>query len=428
MDEEAWLDRVAAEASRDAGGVPGELLGDYLPMLADAATFGRFPGRAQLESVREQGRHASERGISVGRGVDLYLSAARRVWAELPAVVRARDNAAVRAAATAVLQVVNDAVSSFAHGHAAAGREMVPREETQRRELVDDLLRGDAHLGELVERAEPFGLDLTRAHQVALAQPGGRLSSVAAASPALERVVLDRFGDRDVLVATKEGRVVVLALADATGAPRISEGVRTTGELGRIVHGELDRLAHGAPWRVAVGRAHPGVYGIARSYEEAREGLTMAARMRLERPVVESRDLLTYRVLARDQPALVDLVDSVLGPLRTARGGAAPLVETLAAYFDSGCVATVAATRLHLSVRAVTYRLARVRQLTGFDPLDPAHRFSLQAAVLGARLLEWPGESLPRGPGVPSGRDVRPSPSSTMSTPISTEPAGPSEP
>ena len=103
-----------------------------------------------------------------GRGVDLSLSAARRVWAELPAVIRQRDNRAVRAAAGAVLQVVDDAVASFADGHAEAGRDLVRREETVRRELVDDLLRGDAHLSEMVERAEPSGLDLTRAHQVAL--------------------------------------------------------------------------------------------------------------------------------------------------------------------------------------------------------------------------------------------------------------------
>jgi DNA-binding PucR family transcriptional regulator len=116
--------------------------------------------------------------------------------------------------------------------------------------------------------------------------------------------------------------------------------------------------------------------------------------MHLDRPIVEPRDLLTYRVLARDQPALTDLVYSVLHPLRQARGGAGPLVETLAAYFDSGCVATTAATRLHLSVRAVTYRLDRVKSLTGFDPLDPAHRFTLHTAVLGAKLLDWPERSL----------------------------------
>ena len=189
---------------------------------------------------------------------------------------------------------------------------------------------------------------------------------------------------------------MVLALADATGAPATSITAATTGDLGKIVHGELSRLRRGSPWRVAVGRAHPGAHGIVRSYEEAREGLTMATRMHLDRPIVETRDLLTYRVIARDQPALVDLVQSVLNPLGQARGGAGPLVETLATYFDCGCVATTAASRLHLSVRAVTYRLDRVKSLSGFDPLDPAHRFTLQAAVLGARLLEWPERPLPQ--------------------------------
>jgi sugar diacid utilization regulator len=394
--DEDWLVRVAAGASQDAGGVSTEFLGDYLPMLADAATHGQFPGRAQLDAVRLQGRRAAEGGVPAGRGVDLYLSAARRVWAELPAVIRERDNTAVRAAAAAVLQVVDDAVASFADGHAEAGRELVRREETLRRELVEDLLRGDAHLGQLVERAEPFGLDLTRAHQVALAKPAQRLPSITAATSALERVVLDRFGDRDVLVATKDGLVVVLALADATGATAIKSGLTTVGDLGKIVHGELSRLRRGSPWRVAVGRAHPGAYGIARSYEEAREGLDMSARMNLDRPIVEMRDVLTYRVLARDQPALVDLVQAVLTPLGQARGGAAPLVETLQTYFDCGCVATAAASKLHLSVRAVTYRLERVKSLTGFDPLDPGHRFTLQAAALGAKLLGWPERPLPR--------------------------------
>jgi sugar diacid utilization regulator len=389
------LTAAAEGASTDAGGVSAELLGDYLPMLAAAATSGIFPDRAQIDAVRQLGRRAAEQGVSVGRGVDLYISAARRVWSELPAVVRERDNAAVRAAAEAVLHVIDDAVAAFAEGHGEVGHEMIRREEILRRELIEDLLRGGSRLAELVERAEPFGLDLTRSHQVALAQPGRRMEAVEAATTALERVVLNRFGDRDVLVSTKEGLVVVIALADAIGAPASSDGPTASGDLGRIMYAELSRLRRGSPWRVAVGRAHPGAYGIARSYEEAREGLTMADRMHLDRPIVETRDLLTYRVLARDQPALVDLVYSTLNPLTQARGGAGPLVETLATYFECGCVATTAAAKLHLSVRAVTYRLDRVTSLSGFDATDPAHRFTLQAAVLGARLLGWPDHPLP---------------------------------
>jgi len=57
-------------------------------------------------------------------------------------------------------------------------------------------------------------------------------------------------------------------------------------------------------------------------------------------------------------------------------------------------VATEAARRLSLSVRALTYRLERIHQLTGVNPADPAHRYTLHTAVIGARLLDWPAQSL----------------------------------
>jgi len=395
--EDDWLEGVAKEASHDAGEAPVEFLGDYLSMLDGAATFGHRPTRGDLEAVRLLGRRAAEAGVSAGQGVSLYLSAARRVWDDLPALIRKRSSAEVRAAAEALLQVTEDAVAAFTEGHAEAGREMIRQEETLRRELIDDLLRGDAHLGDLVDRAEPFGLDLTQGHQVALAQPGQRLPSIEAATSSLERIILDRFGDRDVLVMTKDGLVVVL-VPDTT--PVKKAGAKDS--LGKQIHTELSRLRRGSPWRVAVGRAHPGAYGIARSYEEARDGLTTAVRMQLDNPVVEGEDLLIYRVLFRDQPAIVDLVQSVLSPLGEARGGARPLLDTLEAYFASGGVATAASLRLHLSVRAVTYRLDRVRALTGYDPAEPSHRFVLNVAVLGARLLRWPEHELPHpGPTSP---------------------------
>ncbi|MEU4561885.1 helix-turn-helix domain-containing protein [Actinoplanes sp. NPDC023936] len=392
---DTWLVGVADGASRDAGGVPVQLLGDYLPMLADAAIHGRQVKKRELDAVGRLGRQAAEQGISAGRVVQLYLSAARRLWEDLPIVVRSRDREAVRAAAAAVLQVVDKAVATLAEGYADARRDLVRREETLRRELIDDLVRGDSDVGALVERAEPFGLDLARSHQVALAAPSRRLPDADTAISALEAVVFDRLGDRDVLVATKEGLLVVIAPADPPAAGRSSSATGTGADLGALMHSELNRLPRGRPWRVAVGRAHPGLYGIARSYEEAREALTMAGRLNTDNPVTSAHDLLIYRVLLRDQPAIVDLVQAVLTPLAQARGGAAPLLDTLDAYFASGTVATEAAKQLHISVRTVTYRLARVKALTGYDPADPTHRFTLQAAVLGAKLLNWPRVPLP---------------------------------
>lgn len=383
---DTWLRRVAEEAGRGAGGVPPELLGDFLRVLVDAATSGRRPDQAELDAVGRNGRRAAELGVSAGNAVQLYLSAAWRLWRELPATARYPDAAGTADAAEAVLRTVDLAVAGLADGYTAARRDLVRDEETLRRELIEDLLRGDGDAGGLVERAEPFGMDLGRPHQVALAAPGGRPARADSVPGALERSVVQGVGDRDVLVSTKDGRVVVIAPAGA-GDPG----------LGPLLHTELTRSGRGMPWRVAVGRPHPGSYGIARSYEEARETLTTAARLDLHTAVLRAEDMLVYRVLLRDQPAITDLVQTVAVPLARARGGAEPLLETLENWFATGCVVAETARRLHLSVRAVSYRLERIHELTGHDPADPAQRFTLQAAVLGARLLGWPARDLHPG-------------------------------
>lgn len=384
--EDAWLLSVSEAAAKDAG-VPAQLLGNYLPMLAAATAEGRRPHPRELDEVGRLGREAAEQGVPTSHVVNLYLSAAWRLWRQLPKISRSEDNEVVRAAAEAVLRVIDDTVAALVEGYQSAHRHLIRREVALRRELVDDLIRGDADVAGLLERAEPFGLDLGRAHVITLGAPSRRLPDTEAAVSSLERVVLDHFGDRDVLVATKEGMLVVLS--PAPSAPPV-RGRRRVRDLAELVHTQLDQLTAGSPWRVASGRPYPGAYGVARSYEEAREAIALAGRLKLETPIVRARDFLVYRVLVRDHVAIRDLVHEVLSPLLEARGGAQPLLDTLEAYFAAGEVATDAARRLHLSVRAVTYRLGRIKDVTGHDPYDPTDRFTLYTAVLGARLLGWP--------------------------------------
>jgi hypothetical protein len=301
-EHDLWLADVARGACRDVGDVPIELLGDYLPLLADAATSGREPDAAELDAVGFLGRRAAELGVSAGSAVQLYLSAARRLWLQLPAVVRSHDSEVVREAAAAVLHVVDEAVARLAQGYTDARRQMARWEETVRREFIEDLLRGDADVGRLVERAEPFGLDMARSHQVALAAPSGRLNEAEPAISDLERAVVLWAGDRDVLVATKDGWVVAVTPAD-TDVPGPRAGPKTLGDL---MVTELEGSPRGRPWRVSVGRPYPGSYGIARSYEEAREGLTMAVQLGLDSLLIQTEQLLIYRVLLRDQPAMAD--------------------------------------------------------------------------------------------------------------------------
>ena len=77
---------------------------------------------------------------------------------------------------------------------------------------------------------------------------------------------------------------------------------------------------------------------------------------------------LTVAYMALQSVRHIPLYAIVVTPLLAARGGAEPLLATLRAYFDAGGNAAKAARALHLSVRAFTYRLERVKALTGHDP------------------------------------------------------------
>jgi sugar diacid utilization regulator len=383
--EKTWLSGVARAAASDVG-APAELLGDYLTLLAEAAVSGGRPDADDLARIGAYGRRAAQEGVAPGQAVNLYLSAAWRLWRELPRVVRSSDSEFVRGAADAVLQVVGEAVAVFVEAHQDERREAIRREAASRREFIDDLLRGDADVAGLAERAEPFGLDLTRSHQIALATTESPAADSQVAATSVERAVVAAFGDREVLVATKESLLVVLVPAVEQTRQR---------DVGAIVRRELQRSSRSQHWRVAVGRPYAGAYGIARSYEEARESLVLGQRLQMEADVIYASDLIVFRVLSRDQAAMIDLVRAVLTPLERARGGVEPLLDTLEVYFASGGVATEAARRLHLSVRAVTYRLDRVRELTGYDVAKAQQAFTLQTAALGARLLDWPRTPLP---------------------------------
>ncbi|MER8083674.1 helix-turn-helix domain-containing protein [Streptomyces sp. NPDC094048] len=351
--------------------VSDEYLGDYVRILADVAATGRRLTRDELDTRRSLGREAAEAGCQLRALVGLHLAATRTGWP--------RAASADEASAGSVLAAVEQAVDAFAEGFERAQRLTVRREEAARREFIDDLLYGRSDLGRLAERATRFGLRLSRAHAVAVATGPEAYTETDSVPRAVEAALLTRFSGRKILITTKDGRLVCIAPGSQPDVLRYfakQSHVATDGG------------------RVAVGRPHRGPGGVVQSYDEALDALDLAERMGLDDPVLYAADLLVYPVLTRDRQAMADLVRSQLGPLQQARGGAEPLLRTLTAYFDSGCVAAETARRLSLSVRALTYRLERIRQLTGADPSDPMHRYTLQTAVIGARLLDWPAKDL----------------------------------
>ena len=162
------LEAIAKAASREAGGVPPDLLGDYLPAVLDAARTGRRLAAAELARYGRSGERAAENGVALRGLVNLYLSATWRLWRELPGL------ADLRAAGLGVLHAADDAVAAAAEGFERAHLSIARREEAERLEFVDDLLSGRA-AADLLTRGERLGLRL--AGRIRWCWPGTRPGS-----------------------------------------------------------------------------------------------------------------------------------------------------------------------------------------------------------------------------------------------------------
>ncbi len=396
------LAAIAAEAAREAGNLDAGLLGDHLAVVVELAAGDRRLARPELERYRARGRRAAQQGVPLRALIELYLTATWRLWPQLPVVADARAAQPVTRAAGSVLRALDDGVAALSEGYQLARRSLARQQEAQRRELFDDLLSGLADATALVARAAAVGVDLAAPHAVAVVVAERPFADATPLAAQLERAILGRRADADALLASKEGRLVVvfaapdraairhvcdqLALTLASGSASRRAGTRAAAATGQG--------ARGAGWRLAIGRAFAGPAGVSASYREALESFELAERLALPGAVVDAADLLVYTVILRDRAAIADLVRSTLLPLEQARGGAAPMLETLAAYFASGASVTATARRLHLSVRATSYRLSRIAGLLGRDPTDPAQHLGLHVATVGARLLGWPEHSL----------------------------------
>ncbi|MFD0559764.1 DNA-binding PucR family transcriptional regulator [Stackebrandtia endophytica] len=373
LDDDAGLRK---RASRDADGVSAKYLGTYPQTLAEISQTGRGLNERDIQNHRELGIAAAQAGVPMRALVDLYLSATWLAWPRLSGV-RDGDASTLRSIGEAVFRAADAAIVAVTGGYEDAQRWAVRQEESQRREFIDDLLDG-RRIGQLADRAERYGVRLAGSHIVAAVRSSRRFVDGADGIRRIESAMLVKYGPRDILITTKDGLLVCLA---------------TTGS--RQVFAEFERLVEAiAPddWRMGIGKQHSGPRGAMRSMHEATDALDIADRMALPHRVSRSSDLLVYQVLSRDSAAMHDLVTEVLGPLMTARRGGMALLETLRAYFRVGSVATAAARDLNVGVRTVTYRLGRIRELTGYGVDDPEQSFTLQTAVTGALLIGWPAE------------------------------------
>ncbi len=109
------LAAIAAAAASDAGDLDPGLLGDFLEQVVAAAATQRRLRRLELARCTAAGRRAAVEGVALRALVDLYLSAAWRLWRDAPELTAGGADQ-VRAAGLAVLRATDDGVAALAEG------------------------------------------------------------------------------------------------------------------------------------------------------------------------------------------------------------------------------------------------------------------------------------------------------------------------
>jgi len=235
--------------------------------------------------------------------------------------------------------------------------------------VVDALVRGDVD-DSMRSRVAALGWSGRGSTLVMVGTTSSTLDEVRASD--LRRAT--RRAADDALVGIQGDRLVVFL-----------------GGVGDLRAAAVALLPRFGPGPVVLGPVVQDLTDSARSARAALAGLAAAAAWeQAPRPVLAD-ELLPERVLVGDVAARRTLVTQAYMPLAASQGS---LLETLSAYLGTGRSLEAAARTLYVHPNTVRYRLKRVADVTGWDPLDARESYVLQTALAVGRLDAGATETL----------------------------------
>ena len=146
---------------------------------------------------------------------------------------------------------------------------------------------------------------------------------------------------------------------------------------------------------VGVSSHYAGAGDLRRALEEAELVLEVRTRGGVEAAQMgEGTYRLLFRVMASHPEEIRSFFDDTVAPIvRYDREYSSELVHTLETYLAQNCNMNATAAAIYAHRHTVAYRLERIRDLTGFDPMRTEDRERLGLGLKAFRIIE---PSLPR--------------------------------
>jgi hypothetical protein len=243
-------------------------------------------------------------------------------------------------------------------------------EQSLRGSFLEEVLsRPELEAGEVERRALRLGFELDAGYVALCADAGGR----------------------------GPGRLTAALMAEVPGALVQAVGARVHALLpGEPQHARRVAARLGRHAAVGVSSHRSGAADVRRALEEAELvlGVTAAGGGPPGDEIGQSTYRLLFRVLASHPQEVRSFYDDTVAPLvGYDEQYSTDLLGTLSAYLDNNCNMAATAAAIHAHRHTVGYRLDRVKELTGLDPLKSEDRERLGLGLKAYRII---APSLPR--------------------------------
>jgi carbohydrate diacid regulator len=299
----------------------------------------------------------------------------------------------------------------------------LPNQHELKNKFIHDLLRGAIADEEAVRReGQILGMDFSRPRAVILIDAADyilstdgsaelrgpdawiRRSALRARLVIASIVRFFELPDDTICAYIGEGEVAVLKASSTQDLVAWSAGADGFGDLDpswanltalkRAGAALLSRLRRdtNAAISVGIGRYHPGIRGLPRSYQDARAALALGRRFHGQNQVhcLDGLGIAAF-VGVSDERTKIELSTHLLSPLDQDP----ELLETLDAFFYENCSPSQTASRLSIHRNTLGYRLDKITSLTGLDPrrFDDAVQIRLALVLRSLRAEpERPGK------------------------------------